>query len=508
MIKRFLLFLCCALLILCLAALNSCGKDGGDGKENISVPRNTEEENITIESESQETAEEIKILPDLPDDLDFNGYKFRILYRSPADGDDYWAVHDIDSEAENGDAINDAVYRRNKYIEDKYNFELITIPSSSTNAQASGIKKVVAAGSDEYDTVFTRSGYVPSIITANCALDLNKIPYLDFEKPWWDKSIMSQLSIMNKNYATYGDILATNYNTFRVIMFNKVLIAEYELENPYDMVRKNTWTLDNFHSMFRDASRDINGDGKMDEKDLYGFLVQKDASMVFYYSAGEPIIEKDGNDLPQLNVGGERSLQVMSKISEIWSAKGAVMFDSDYSHLSVGFTAQYLQQVFEDNRGLLYSEVLDLVAYMRSAEVALGIIPMPKLDEYQKDYISYGDGWCTNLILIPVTNPNPERTGAILEAMAAESKYTVLPAYYDKTLKTKYARDDESEEMLDIIFKNRVISIDELYGWGMHSAIQGALQSGKGDFVSAIEKVTERVQKNIEKTISAMESLD
>ena len=448
----------CASFVLCAAVLSSCGKDAGSGEENPSIPQNAAEET----AETAETAQEPKLQPDIPDGLSFDGYKFRIFYRSADDSGEYWAVQDIYSEAENGDQINDAVYRRNKYIEEKYNFELATIPSSSTSAQAAGIKKVVSAGSDEYDAIFTRAGYVPGIITANCAVDLNKIPYLDFEKPWWDKSIMGQISIAHKSYAAYGDILATNYNALRVIMFNKILISEYALENPYDMVRKNTWTLDNFFNMFRSVSKDMNGNGTMDEKDLYGFLIQKGAPMAFYYSAGESITEKNESDLPTLNVGGQRSLQVMEKISEIWSAKGAVMFDSDYSHLSVGFSAQILQQTFEDNRGLFYGEVLDLVEYMRSADVALGIIPMPKLDENQQNYISYGDGFCLNLILVPATNSNLERTGAILEAMAAESKYTLLPAYYDKTLKSKYVRDNESEEMLDIIFKNKAISIGNL----------------------------------------------
>jgi len=504
MFKKNWVVLFCALLILGQAVLSSCGKNSG-GDTNVSVSENTKED-IT---DTQKITEEIRILPDIPADMNFNGYKFRILYRSAADSDEYWAVQDIDAETENGDAINDAVYNRNRYIEEKYNFEIATIPSTNTSAQSSGIKKVVASGSDDYDAVFTRSGYVPGIITSNCVLDLNEIMYLDFDKPWWDKSIMDQLSIMNKSYATYGDILATNYNTFRIIMFNKSLITEYELENPYDMVRNNTWTIDNFYNMLKNVSKDINGDGKMDEKDMYGFLIQKGAPMAFYYSAAEKIIEKDENDLPQqIDAGSERSLRVMDKINEIWTSKGNVMFDKDFSHLSVGFEAQILQQTFEDNRGLFYGEVLDLVEYMRSAEVDLGIIPMPKLDETQENYISYGDGWCTNLILVPTTNTNPERTGAILEIMAAESKYTLLPAYYNKTLKNKYARDNESEEMLDIIFENKVISVDELYGWGMHNTIQSSLESGKQNYVSAIEKVVDRVQKNIDKTISTIESME
>jgi hypothetical protein len=40
---------------------------------------------------------------------------------------------------------------------------------------------------------------------------------------------------------------------------------------------------------------------------------------------------------------------------------------------------------------------------------------------------------------------------------------TVKPAYYDRTLKGKHARDDESQEMLDIIFSTRNYDVGWIY---------------------------------------------
>ena len=42
----------------------------------------------------------------------------------------------------------------------------------------------------------------------------------------------------------------------------------------------------------------------------------------------------------------------------------------------------------------------------------------------------------------------------------------VIPAYYDVQLKTKIARDDESSEMLDIIFAGRKYDLGSIYDWG------------------------------------------
>ena len=56
---------------------------------------------------------------------------------------------------------------------------------------------------------------------------------------------------------------------------------------------------------------------------------------------------------------------------------------------------------------------------------------------------------------------DPEFVSAVMEAMASESATTVVPAYYDVTLKTKMTCDNDSAEMLDLIFENRVFDLGD-----------------------------------------------
>ena len=62
-----------------------------------------------------------------------------------------------------------------------------------------------------------------------------------------------------------------------------------------------------------------------------------------------------------------------------------------------------------------------------------------------------------DILAVPITATNLERTGIITEALSAESYKRVIPAYYETALKTKYARDDESVQMLDMIANSRGI---------------------------------------------------
>ena len=105
------------------------------------------------------------------------------------------------------------------------------------------------------------------------------------------------------------------------------------------------------------------------------------------------------------------------------------------------------------------------------------------------------------LLTAPVTttSENAERIAVILEALAAESRGLLIPAYYDITLKTKYVRDAESVEMLDIIFENRVYDVGDIYGFGTLSSDWLFLtDSGKRDVVSLYEKKRKMIDKDIE----------
>jgi len=76
------------------------------------------------------------------------------------------------------------------------------------------------------------------------------------------------------------------------------------------------------------------------------------------------------------------------------------------------------------------------------------ILPLPKLDENQKEYRV---GTTGNNFAIPTTLKDKERTGVIIEAMSRLGYIDVFPAYKDLALRGRYSSNQDCADMIDII---------------------------------------------------------
>ena len=96
---------------------------------------------------------------------------------------------------------------------------------------------------------------------------------------------------------------------------------------------------------------------------------------------------------------------------------------------------------------------------LRDYEVDFGVVPMPKYDEAQENYRHYA--W-PSFVCVPTTIQRPELVGAGLELFAYESQ-AVTDAYMEILIRGKSTRDEESLEMLDIIYDTQVCDIGGSY---------------------------------------------
>ena len=62
-------------------------------------------------------------------------------------------------------------------------------------------------------------------------------------------------------------------------------------------------------------------------------------------------------------------------------------------------------------------------------------------------------------VSIPKSAADPEKTALLTAAYEMFAHTTILPAYYDYTLTLRAARDNESGEMLELIFANRNLDV-------------------------------------------------
>jgi len=97
---------------------------------------------------------------------------------------------------------------------------------------------------------------------------------------------------------------------------------------------------------------------------------------------------------------------------------------------------------------------------------------------------------------VPKSAGDLERTSILLEALSAESKYTLQPAYYNIVLDRKFMRDEESSDMLDIIFSTQVYDVGGVYSFG------GVFS----DFCNLAERETRDVASFHERRIGSMEN--
>jgi len=251
------------------------------------------------------------------------------------------------------------------------------------------------------------------------------------------------------------------------------------------------------------VTQDLNGDGIIGFDDRIGALVWDDTMMGIINSIGEKCAVIDANGAIELTLFNERTLQVFDQYMDF------VMSDSGLTYQRQDWASVQADAMFENNQALFYLQIMELVVRLRAMEIDFGVLPFPKLDSAQQNYFSTVGSWHSGFICVPLGQADPERTGAILEALAAESMYTLLPAYYDIALVGKMIRDEESEEMLDLIFGSKVFDLGWIYQiGGYNERIMDQLRQNRKEFASMYERGSGLAERNITRINEAFENLD
>ena len=499
--KRFTALLL-ALLLAMPTVLTACAEstENADPAKEI---QNTDVQNPGAETESDETE---RLYADIPADSNFDGYEFTVLSGSNSE---YFIVqNDFAAEEITGEAINDAKYNRNIAVGDKLNVKIISMeaPLSGQSMDSSGdmIIKDVQGGVGAYD-IAAISGYVAaSLCISNYLYDISTVPYIDLTAPWWDQKANDSLKILDQLFYTTGDITTSDNDATYCIMFNKQIVTDYNLENPYELVNEGKWTMDAFIGMANQVTSDVDGNGVYDKNDLYGALVWDDTMMGIVNCTGETCVTTNAEGLMELTLNTERILNAVTKFLEFG------MTNVSYEYQRSNWNDSLLINMFSANQSLFLTQLFQLIPKLREMDNDFGILPYFKYEEAQSDYYTTMGSWHSVFLTVPAIQHNLERTGIVAECLANEGMYGLTEAYYEKTLKGKSARDQESQAMLDLIFANRIYDL----GWyhqigGYNEAVMNLLRNYNNNMASMLkggEKATKKIlERNNQKFIDAKE---
>lgn len=370
------------------------------------------------------------------------------------------------------------------------------------------IRNMVLSGSDDYDMIFDAYEYLAPFVTDDTLVDLNTIPTIDFTNEWWDQNAREDLSILNKLYFMCGDINTYDNDGTWCMLFNKNMLRDLNLDiDLYQLVKDDKWTFDKFTEICKsNITMDANGDGILDEKDIWAFGTETYNIYVHVVAGGQKIVKKDSDDVPYFSIQNEGTYNALGKAIEFYTDKNTVMVGNAHPYTQKGFAnvwEETIHKAFIEDRELFYMCGLINVPSFREMVSDFGILPVPKMHPNQDRYYHTVSKANMTAMCIPQTVQNIDDIGIVIEALGKYSREIVTPAYYDIQLKYRDARDEDSSEMLDRIFASRTYDLGAAFNWGdtltnymvMDMNFVSRFESIMGPAEVALENTLEKLQK-------------
>jgi ABC-type glycerol-3-phosphate transport system substrate-binding protein len=399
-----------------------------------------------------------------------------------------------------GEIIPDSVASRNLKIQTEYN---VTLSEKKSGAQSfyKDAEKQISAGDPDFDVLYTSIRDAASLATDGFLTEFGSVPNIATDKSWWSPFLTKQMTIANKCYYVTGEITTVDDISIRAVFFNKEMLKSIDAsEDLYARITNDRWTLEDFFGLVNSALIDVGDDGKIElGTDSIGLLAEGTLGYQLLMGTGEKIIGKDENDIPYVSVTDPRPVDVIDRLTSYVSGNRAVMTnDPVYKPFGEGKVLFALVTIVRENS-------------LKSYEVDFGIVPYPKYNSDQESFHCYSDAYCPNAISFPfgISQDSLDRASFVCEALAIESVNTVTPAFYDICMKTRYAKDEKMGDMLDIIRKDYMIDLADIYlsAWGIRTPVTKAISEGS-NFTSAIQTTVKSTKIKITATVKAIEAVD
>lgn len=476
------------LLLVVLCFLVSCGDTGTNSHNTM---------NSQGDIDIEEFVEPLLTL-DLPN-TDMDSKEFTFLTANWP-GEEVWTMTEITIEELNGNAVNDAMYVRNSNVQDRFNCLINERNILYYGDAVTELRKSVQAGDQAYDIFLPRMQALTTLVVDDLIINLHELEYADFTKPWWDNGSIEGLSLANELYGINSYMTTMDKGAVSTFVFNKKLMDDYNITQPYNYILDGVWTLDLMASQIKEVSYDIDGNGVMDANDQYGLMYQRDTLHDLLIASGEAVAKKDKDDLPFISLNTESSI---SKIQHMFE----ILYDKNNCFNVMTLTSDFnvgMNTMFQNNQGLyMWIRMVNIVA-LRTMEADFGIAVAPKYDESQTEYLSTVNPYTGIFICVPSSNTDLANTGMFLEAMAYEGYMNVKDAYYDTLLNGIIARDNESSQMLDILFANRRYDLGIILDMGDLRSFIYMVMTYDDNIISYIDRRLTAANNDINKLITAL----
>ena len=391
-------------------------------------------------------------------------------------------IEDFEIEDLTGDLLDDLLYERNSRIATDFEIEFsyYQLPYDQVNTT---LNTQSTSGSDDYDFYIGHKYSFGTCAQNNYCYNLGDITEIDLTQPWWDQSCYDNMTVNGRTYVMTGDIFPSSMLFSSCLVFNRKMVKELGKSDAelFELARNGGWTMDAMYDYCKDVTFDLNGDGKLAYTDdrycLTSWMMDVPFSM--YYACGENFVTiVDGT--PELSYDTEKVIGIYDKIYKIIVEQNAY-FVTDINVYATTY------DVFSGGRAMFCDMSLNKIStFLSEMTDPYGILPMPKFDKAQSEYLSFVNG-ATALVMVAKTEEDPEFVGTILEAMATCNYDNVTPKLFQVITKLQAAQDPDSSAMVDYIVRNRIFDLGYFADFPISNVVLENLKTGQESISSKMK---------------------
>ncbi len=353
------------------------------------------------------------------------------------------------------------------------------------------VPKSINAGDGVYNLIWNHINTMSSLALNGYLYDFCKLPHIDINAPWWNQLAEESLTLNGICYLQINYIPFTGVMLSHCLYYNLKIADDNDSPDLYSMVLSNEWTFEQFAELVKTVSFDTDGNGIYDKMDIYGLLSSHGTlGGAFSIAMNVKTLSVHSDGTFELTLVSDKNQSVLEKIVNLTSSTSSYMI-KDYA------LENDIAKMFANDQALFYSGFLtDSCQFFRDMNSDYGLLPFPKYDEKQENYITTVTGG-TGLLGIPQYLDDADFTGFITEALAIESMRYVYPAVYDVVIEEKLLRDENSKAMFEILMNGLEIDFGRTFKYVAYAdLINDLVKAGSTDLASSVAKTEASAKKH------------
>ena len=447
------------LLLLALVMIVSCFAACGDGGNEKSTPNASTPNKPDGGGQVDDVPEEEKLNLDI-DKIDYAGETVRIVH-SRCDFTEYG----MEEDQINNDAINDAIYKRNLYIEQDLGITLeFNEEPYSYDKIGTFISRLQAWNSDpntQIDLISAFTRMMPYIMIEGFLTDLNVYTdSLDFDKAWWSDDGTTLHEMKGNLYFVTGDISPNVLRSMTVLFVNKKILESrgHDYVALMEKVLAYEWTIDDLILMCEDMwTEGEGGTAGPSADDTFGLVTAWKHFDALYVGCGFKYMTGSNKDDEVIKLAAdlfsESVANWMSKIGE-WHKTydfycgqvGSGLYETNFPQGLSLFSLNRCYHGFE----------------LQNTDIDYAIVPTPMLDKSQGRYyttIGYGYtsyGICSSSL-------DYDRSAQTIQILGYYGYKLTTPAVFEVSFKGKFSKDDYTIKMFDIVRNSISYDLGRIY---------------------------------------------